>query len=77
MVVSKNFGKIVGHELIVGLYNSCCVFVANTKIGNIMYSIKKVVHKISTIMNGATKGTNVARRHAKDKIQMIIDIVIK
>jgi hypothetical protein len=31
-------GNIVGHELIVGLYNSCCVIV-----GNIVYSIKKML----------------------------------
>jgi hypothetical protein len=43
-----------------------------------VYSIKKiVVHKIGATMNGASKSTNIARRHAKDKIQMISDIVTK
>ncbi len=40
-----------------------------------MYSIKKiVVCKVGVTMNGATKNNNVARRHGKDKIQMISEL---
>ncbi len=71
----QKFGNIVGHELVVGLYNSCCVIVANIYIGGIVYSIKKiVVCKVGVTMNGATKNNNVARRHGKDKIQMISEL---